>query len=139
MMFIYVLLEAIAGIVGGILLATRSKKAEGVIYGKLDKIGRITNVALLVVYVNLCPAFMFVGMICEPSQKGLLGFVGWVVSFICASTTLACGLGLGCSVALRKKGNRVWSFVVQFAGLAAIGLTVLLYALCEGSLLRSLN
>ena len=138
-MFVYVILEALCGIVGGILLAARTKKGEGVCYSRLDNIGIVTNIALLIAYIYLCPAFMFVGMICEPNQEGFLGFIGWVVSFICASSTLVCGLSLGGSVALRKRGKRITSFVLQMAGPLSIGLTALLYIIFEGNLLSSLN
>ena len=38
-MIIYLIAEAIVGLVGGILLAVLTKKAEGLVYNKLDKIG----------------------------------------------------------------------------------------------------
>ena len=56
-----------------------------------------------------------------------------------ASAALICGLGLGFSVALRKKGKSKLSFWVQFAGFVGIGLTVGLYCLLAGNLLRYLN
>ena len=115
------------------------KKAEGVVYGKLDKAGRITNILLIVVYVCLAPLYMFLGMISYPDHNGILGLLGWIVSIINASAALFCGLGLGFSVALRKKGKSKLSFAVQFAGLVGIGLTVGMYCLFAGNLLSSLN
>ena len=38
-MFIYTFLEALVGIVAGILIAVRTKKSEDITYGKLDKAG----------------------------------------------------------------------------------------------------
>lgn len=137
-MIIYTLLEAIVGVIAGILLAACTKKAEGVVYGKLDKAGRITNILLLLLYIICCPVCMVFGIISMPSHSGLLGILGWLVSLIIASATLFAGLGLGASVALRKKGESKKSFIVQFAGVAGVILTVGLYALA-GNLLQSLD
>ena len=111
----------------GILLAVCTKKAEGVIYGKLDKAGRITNILLIPVYVCLSPLYLFFGMISSPRHEGFLGILGWIVSVLMASAALFCGLGIGCSVALRKKGKRKLSFYVQFAGFFGIGQTFILF------------
>ena len=46
-MFIYFILAAIAGLIAGVVIAVRSKKAEGVVYGKLDNVGRVTNILLI--------------------------------------------------------------------------------------------
>ena len=138
-MFLYVLIEAAIAIVGGIFLAASTKKAEGVIYGKLDKAGRITNILLILVYAGLSPLCLFLGMISSPRQDGLLGILGWIVSVIIGSAALFCGLGLGFSVRLRKQGKSKLSSWVQFAGFIGIGLTVGLYSLLAGNLLRYLN
>ena len=138
-MTIYVLLEAIAGIVLGILLAVLTKKAEGVTYGKLDKVGVVTNVLLTVLYAVLSPFYLLLGILSEPDGEGFLFVLGVLVSLIAASAALFCGLGLGYSVALRKKGKSGLSFAVQFAGLVGIALTVLLYCVFAGSLITSLN
>ena len=58
-MFLYTVIEAIVGLVAGILLAACSKKADGVIYGRLDKAGRITNIILILVYACLSPLYLF--------------------------------------------------------------------------------
>lgn len=138
-MFLYTVIEAIAGLAAYILLAVCTKKADGVVYGKLDKAGRITNILLIPVYVCLSPLYLFFGMISSPRHEGFLGILGWIVSIIIASAALFCGLGLGCSVALRKKGKSKQSFIVQFAGLVAIGLSVGLYCLLAGNLIKYLN
>lgn len=138
-MFLYTVLAAVAGVVLGLWLAIGTKKSADVTYGTLDKIGRITNIVLLVLYGCTAPFYMFLGMICSPVHDGFLGLVGWAVSIVCASAALICFSGLGASVALRKKGKRVFGFVVQFAGVVSIGLTVLLYMLCVGNLLNTLN
>ena len=138
-MFIYVIFAAVVGIVAGIVMATRTKKADGITYGALDKAGRITNIILTVIYAGLSPFYMFLGMISEGYRDGILGVLGWIVAIIIASAALICGLGIGASVALRKKGKSVLSFAVQFAGVIAIALAFVLYALFVGVLIRPLN
>ena len=138
-MFLYTIIGAIVAVVAAILLAACTKKADGVVYGKLDKAGRITNIILTLVYLFLAPFYMFLGMISYPDHDGFLGLLGWIVSIINASAALFCGLGLGFSVALRKKGQSKLSFAVQFAGLVGIGLTVGMYCLFAGNLLSPLN
>ena len=138
-MFLYTIIEAVVAVIAGILLAVCTKKADGVVYGKLDKAGRLTNIFLIFVYVCLAPLYMFLGMISSPDHEGFLGLLGWIVSVINASAALFCGLGLGFSVRLRKKGKSKQSFAVQFAGLVGIALTVGMYCLFAGNLLSSLN
>ena len=138
-MFLYVIIEAVVAVVAGILLAVCTKKADGLIYNKLDKAGRITNMILIPVYVCLAPLYMFLGMIARPRYDGFLGFLGWVVAIIEASAALFCGLGLGFSVSLRKKGKSKQSFAAQFAGVAGIALTLILFVIFYGNLLRPLN
>ena len=138
-MFLYTVIEAIVGVVAAILLAVCTKKPDGVVYGKLDKAGRITNILLILVYGCLSPLYLFLGMISYPDYDGFLWLLGWIVSIINASATLFCSLGLGFSVALRKKGMSKLSFAVQFAGLVGIGLTVGMYCLFAGNLLSPLN
>ena len=138
-MFLYTVIEAIVAVVAGILLAVCTKKAEGVTYGKLDKIGRITNVVLLVLYVLSSYLYLFLGMLAYPNHEGFLGILGWIVAIIMASTALFCGIGLGLSVAFRKKGRSKLSFAVQFAGLGSIALTLILFFAFYGNLLSPLN
>ena len=138
-MYLYTLAEAAIGIIAGILLAVRTKKADGVIYGKLDKAGRITNMLLIPVYVCLSPLYLFLGMIANPRYDGFLGLLGWTVAILMASAALFCGIGLGLSVAFRKQGKSRLSFAVQFAGIGSIGLTLLLFFVFYGNLLRPLN
>lgn len=138
-MFLYTTIEAIVGIVAFFVLAVCSKKEAGVFYGKLDKLGRFTNLLLAVAYILTAPVYLFLGMISEPDGEGPLLILGVLVSVIAASASLFCSLGLGLSVSLRKKGASGLSFAVQFAGVLGIGLTVLLYVLFEGSLISPLN
>ena len=138
-MFLYTVIEAVIAVFAGIFLAVRTKKANDVVYGKLDKAGRITNIILLLTFIYLAPVYLFLGMISQPAYDGFGRIIGWIVSIINASAALFCGLGLGFSVALRKKGKSKLSFAVQFAGLVGIGLTVGMYCLFAGNLLESLN
>ena len=138
-MVIYTLAVAAIAVAVGIFLAVRTKKADHVTYGKLDKAGRITNILLLLVYLRFAPVYLFLGMISMPAYEGILAILGWIVSIVIASAPLPCYLGLGFSVALRKKGESKKSFAVQFAGVAGIGLTVALYCIFAGNLLESLN
>ena len=138
-MFLYTIIEAVIAVVAGILLAVCTKKADGVTYGKLDKIGRVTNILLCLFYVGFSFFYLFLGAIASPRYDGFLGFLGWIVSIIMASAALFCGIGLGLSVAFRKKGKSKLSFAVQFAGLGGISLTVVLFFLFYGNLLRPLN
>ena len=138
-MLIYSILAAIAAVVAGIRIAVRAKKDHDTQSCQLDKAGRITNILLLVVYLCAAPGYMFLGMISEPVHEGVLGILGGLVSLVIASAPLFCGLGLGFSVAFRKKGKSKLSFVVQFAGLVGIGLAVGLYVICVGNLISTLN
>lgn len=138
-MSLYVILEAIVGIVAGILIAVCTKKSENVIYGRLDKVGRITNILLIPVYLLLSPLCLFIGAISYPDHEGFLWMLGLIVAVVIASAVLFCCLGLGFSVALRKKGKSGLSFAAQFVGMAGIVLSVLLFMVFYGNLLSSLN
>ena len=65
-MLLYTTIEATIAVIAGILLAACTKKADGVVYGKLDKAGRIVNIILIPVYLCLAPLYMFLGMIANP-------------------------------------------------------------------------
>ena len=60
----YTVMEAIAAVVAAILLAARTRKSVGVVYGKLDQVGRIINIVLIPVYVCLSP------LLCGAAEKG---------------------------------------------------------------------
>lgn len=138
-MFLYTTIEAICAVIAGILIAACTKRSNSITYGKLDKIGQISNIVLTLVYVCASPFCLFLGMIANPRHEGFLGILGWIVSIIMASAAIPCGLGLGFSVALRKKGRSKLSFAVQFAGVGGICLTVILFFLFYGNLLKPLN
>ena len=138
-MYLYTVIEAAVAVVAGLLLAVCTKKAEGVVYGKLDKLGWVTNILLLLFYLGFSYVYLLLGMIARLRYDGFLGILGWIVAVIMASAALFCGIGLGLSVAFRKKGRSKLSFAVQFAGIGGIGLTFLLFFLFYGNLLKPLN
>lgn len=136
------LIAAIASLVSmilGICLAVRAKKAEGVAYGKLDKAGRITNILLIPCYILSSLFVIAISLFTEPAYEGILGILGWIVCFLIAVSPVSCGLGLGFSVSLRKKGKSKRSFIVQFAGVAGCALAIILFVLFYDNLLASLN
>ena len=138
-MYLIAALAAIVALVLGIILAACTKKADGVIYGKLDKTGRITNILLIPIYFFLTIFCIALSIFTEPEYDGFLGFLGWVVCFIIAAAPLSCGLGLGFSASLRKKGKSKLSFIVQFLGFAGCALSIILFVLFYDNLLASLN
>ena len=138
-MFIYIILCIIAGILSVILFTTLTKPSEELVYNKLDNAGKITNIMLALAYVLMSPLYLFLGLISYPAYGGFLGVIGWIVSILNSSTALFCGLGLGLSIAWRKKGKSKWSFAIQFLGLVAIAFTVISYCVFVGNLLQPLN
>ena len=138
-MFIYTCAAVIAAVVAGLVLAIRTKKPEDVIYTRLDKAGRVTNIILLIAYIASSPLYLILAAISGPGEDGFLAIIGWIISIIIGSASLFCGIGLGLSVAWRKQGKSKQSFIVQFAGVIGIGLAIGLYCLCAGNLVASLN
>ena len=138
-MYLYTAIAAIIGLIAGILLAVCTKKAEGVAYGKRDKAGRIINIVLIPVYIVLSLVYIAVSMFASPAHDGFLGILSWLVCVIIAAAPVSCGLGLGFSASLRKKGRSKPSFIVQFAGIAGCALGVILFLVFYGNLLASLN
>ena len=138
-MYIYAGIAAIVAVVAGIRIASRAKKAEGVVYGRLDKAGRITNILLIPVYSLLTLFFLALSLFLYPEYDGFLGILGWIVAAMIASVPLYCGFALSASVVLRKKGKSRQSFAVQFAGFAGAAIALLLFDVFYGNLLSSLN
>ena len=139
-MCIYFALVAIIGLVVGIIIAARSKKAEGVVYGKLDKAGIVTNILLIPIYAIVTIFNFFIVMLGYfPEGEGILGVLSWIVAIIGATGPVLCGLGLGASVALRKKGKSKKSFCVQFAGVVGLSITILFLVTFGEWLFGSLN
>ena len=65
--------------------------------------------------------------------------LSWLVCLIIAAAPASCGLGLGLSASMRKKGRSKLSFIAQFAGIAGCALGVILFVVFYGNLLASLN
>ena len=138
-MYLLAALAVIASLIVGIILAVRGKKAEDVVYGKLDKAGRITNIVLIPVYLILSVFIIALSIFTAPAYEGFLGILGWIVCVLIAIAPLSCGIGLGASVSLRKKGKSKQSFIAQFAGLAGCALGIILFLVFFENLLSSLN
>ena len=138
-MFLYIIIQAIIAVVGGLLLALCSRKADGAVYGKLDKAGRITNIVLIPIYALLSLFCMGIGIFCFPGYEGFLRILGWIVAVFIPSAPLFCFVGLGLSTALRKKGKSKPGFAVQFVGLACSVLSILMFVIFYGNLLGSVN
>ena len=109
------------------------------VYGKLDGLARATNAILLVFYLFAAPVCMVIGLISIPAHEGFLGFLGWVVAAVISSANLFSGLGLGASVALRRKGRSVLGFLVQFAGVVGIALMLVLFSIFYGNHMLTIN
>ena len=139
-MYLYYALVAIVGLIAGIVIAASSKKAEGVVYGKLDKVGIVTNILLIPIYAIVTIFNFFIVMLGYfPEGEGILGVLSWIVAIIGATGPVLCGLGLGTSVALRKKGKSKKSFWVQFAGVVGLSITILFLVTFGEWLFGSLN
>ena len=140
MMYLYFVLFAIASLVVGIIIAARSKKSDGVEYGKLDKAGMVTNIVLIPIYAAAMIFCYFLVMLgYSPRGEGIMAVVAWILAIIGATAPALCALGLGASVALRKKGKIKQSFWAQFAGVVGIGVTILFFVLFYGNLFAPLN
>ena len=139
-MYLYYALVAIVGLIAGIVIAASSKKAEGVVYGKLDIVGIVTNILLIPIYAIVAIFNFFIVMLGYfPEGEGILGVLSWIVAIIGATGPVLCGLGLGASVALRKKGKSKKSFWVQFAGVVGLSITILFFVTFGEWLFGSLN
>ncbi|MBR5125803.1 MAG: hypothetical protein IKU68_03620 [Oscillospiraceae bacterium] len=138
-MYIYAGIATIAALVAGIIIAARTKRAAGVVYGKLDKAGLITNILLIPVYALLTLFFIALSLFLYPEYDGFLGLLGWIVAVVISSVPLYCGFALSASVVLRKKGKSRQSFAVQFAGLAGAAISLAMFFLFYGNLLSYLN
>ena len=135
----YPYLASLFGIVWIIFSMIRTKKSGEIVYGKLDKAGVVTNIVLTVVYAFVSPYCLLIGLLCAPAYDGFLGVIGWILSAIASSSILFCGLGIGSSISLRRKGKSKLSFAVQFAGIIGIGIMLLIFFTCYGTLLKELN
>ena len=139
MMFLYTVTGAVIAVVVCIFMTVSTKKDLDVVYGKLDKAGRITNILLIPVYSFLTLFFVALSLFLSPAYGGFLGILGWIVAIMISSVPLYCGFALSASVVFRKKGKSKLSFAVQFAGFAGAALALILFFAFYGNLLRYLN
>ena len=102
-MYLYTVIEAVIAVIAGIFIAVCTKRSDDVVYGKLDKIGHVTNVLLMLVYICLSPLYLFIGAIANPRYDGFLGILGWIVAIIMASAALSCGIGRALPVICRVR------------------------------------
>jgi len=88
---------------------------------KLDKVGRVFNVILSVIYIPLSLLSWFLGMASEATIGATNPLFITLINIFCVITmvnSLLFFVGIILSVILRRKGYSVPSFVVQFIPLA---------------------
>ena len=129
--FGFYLLFLVAGIAVGIILVVYARKREAVTYTVLDRVSIVTNVVLCVVYFLLSLIMLLMASITDsglntgPVQK----FLADVFACTIAATPIYCGIALGLSVTLRKKGRSVAGFLIQFSGFIGLLLCLLIDAI----------
>ena len=126
--FGFYLLFLIAGIAAGIILVVRARKTEAGTYTVLDKISMVTNVILCIVYFPLSLIMLLMASITGTGLYASLvqKFLADVFACLIAATPIYCGIALGMSVSLRRKGKSVAGFLIQFAGFIGIILLILI-------------
>lgn len=122
------LLFPVAGVAVGIWLAVRARKIEAAVPTVLDRISMVTNIVLIPVYTILSLLMLFMAAITSTAYDvgAVQEVLATVLSFVIAATPIYCGIALGMSVSLRRKGRSVAGFLVQFAGFVGIVLMILI-------------
>ena len=122
------LLFLVAGVAIGILLAVRARKGEAAAPKMLDRVTLVTNIALIPIYAILSLLMMFMATITDAyyGAGSVQEFFALIFSFIIAAAPIYCGIALGMSISLRKKGRSLAGFLVQFAGFGGILLLILI-------------
>ena len=118
----------IAGVAIGILIAVRARKIEAAVPTALDRVSLVTNIILIPVYLILSILMMFMALITGTSYgaSSVQNIFAEVFSFVIAAAPIYCGIALGLSVSLRRKGRSLAGFLVQFAGFGGILVLVLI-------------
>lgn len=118
----------VAGVAIGILLAVRARKIEAAVPTALDRVSLVINITLIPVYLILSILMMFMALITGTSYgaSSLQEIFAEVFSFVIAAAPIYCGIALGLSVSLRRKGRSLAGFLVQFAGFGGILVLVLI-------------
>lgn len=126
--FGFYLLFLIAGIAAGIILVVRARKTEAGTYTVLDKISMVTNVVLCIVYFPLSLIMLLMASITGTGLNASLvqDILAYIFAGLIAATPIYCGIALGMSVSLRRKGKSVAGFLIQFAGFIGIILLILI-------------
>lgn len=116
-----------AGLLIGILIAVCSRKADDVTPNRLDKVSGITNIALIPVYTFASFPFILISALvrCVGEPTLTQEIITHAIAFIVSAAPIYCGIALGVSVSLRKKGKSTASFIVQFAGFAGLLLSLI--------------
>lgn len=118
----------VAGVAIGILLAVRARKIEAAVPTALDRVSWVINITLIPIYLILSILMMFMALITGTSYgaSSLQEIFAEVFSFVIAAAPIYCGIALGLSVSLRRKGRSLAGFLVQFAGFGGILVLVLI-------------
>ena len=118
----------IAGVAIGILLAVRARKIEAAVPTALDRVSLVINITLIPVYLIFSVLMLFMALITGTSYgaSSLQEIFAEVFSFVIAAAPIYCGIALGLSVSLRRKGRSLAGFLVQFAGFGGILVLVLI-------------
>lgn len=93
-MYIYLIAEAVVGLLAGILIAACTKKATDVYYTKLDKAGRITNILLIhailrkfdssILIPNSTTPLIYPYFFVNLETQGVSGVLMWIVILLAA-------------------------------------------------------
>ena len=118
----------VAGVAIGILLAVRARKIEAAVPTALDRVSLVINITLIPVYLIFSVLMLFMALITGTSYgaSSLQEIFAEVFSFVIAAAPIYCGIALGLSVSLRRKGRSLAGFLVQFAGFGGILVLVLI-------------
>lgn len=121
-----------AGVIAGALTALLSRRKEGVVPGRTDRISAAAGILLVPVYTVLSMVMVFMASLAKPSGSAAWApFAVRVLSLLIASAPVFCGVFLGLSAAYRKKGRSRAALLIQFAGFASLALSLLLLCLTE--------
>ena len=102
------------------------KRDENVAYGRLDKLGIITNFLLGIFYIPLSVFSVFSIFFLDNPPAGQAGSVlsmGVLIGLLVTPISAIAGIFL--SVAWRRAGRSVPSFIIQFAGLISFAIMLL--------------
>lgn len=120
-----------AGIAAGAAIALGARPAEHPEPNSLALATRICSICLIPVYAVLClPSVVLAGITDTSLQAGPgTQILAVVVAVLAGAAPLYCGVGLGLSAALGKKGRGRAAFRMQFAGFAGIAFSLLVLVL----------